>query len=127
MILLDTRVVLWAMKDDPLLGPGTRSLIVDSSPRYVSAVSHAELVLQTMRGQVGVPADLPRLLAGAGFTHLALEDRHPAGLRSFENFTPGRELARLLLAQALVDRLSFLTADPELLALDLPWIHDATH
>ncbi len=125
-MLLDSHVVLWSINDDAKLGARCRALIVGAPHRYVSAVTHVELTVKALRGKLGVPEDLPTLLASMGFTPLALEDRHVAGMRSFENLTGHDPFDRMLLAQALVDGIDFLTADRTLLALDLPWIIDAT-
>ena len=125
-MLLDSHVVLWSVNDDPKLGTRCRSLIDDASHRFVSAVTHVELTVEAMRGKLGVPDNLPAQLASVGFTPLALEDRHVAGMRSFDNLARHDPFDRMLLAQALVEGIDFLTADRTLLALDLPWIIDAT-
>lgn len=125
-MLLDSQVVLWSVGDGPRLGSRARELIDGASARYVSTVTHVELTIKTMTGKLGTPADFPELLRSVGFDTLALEDRHVVGLRAFETLAGHDLFDRMLLAQAHVDKLDFLTADRRLLALDQPWIIDAT-
>lgn len=125
-MLLDSQVVLWSVSDDPRLGASARSLLVEAPRRFVSVITHVELTIKTLRGKLGVPADFPDRLADFGLLPLALENRHVAGLRTFEQLNRHDPFDRLLIAQAHVEGLRFLTADRALLDLDLPWVVDAT-
>ncbi|MCZ4499997.1 MAG: hypothetical protein JWQ74_2552 [Marmoricola sp.] len=125
-MLLDSQVVLWSVTDGPRLGSRARHLIQEATSCFVSTLTHVELTAKTMQGTLATPPDLPELLRSFGFAALPLEDRHVVGLRAFESLVGHDPFDRMLLAQALVDKLDFLTADGRLLALDLPWIIDAT-
>jgi len=125
-VLLDSQVVLWSVSDGPRIGARARSLIQGAPTCFVSTVTHVELTIKTMKGKLETPPDFPDLLRSFGFAALPLEDRHVVGLRAFESLVSHDPFDRMLLAQAHVDKLDFLTADGRLLALDLPWIIDAT-
>lgn len=118
MILLDTHVLLWAVSDSPRLGSAARELILSAQSRYVSAITHAELAIKSMRGKLRVPEDFAKRVTDAGFDPLPLHDRHVDGLRDFDALARHEPFDRLLLAQARVDRLTFLTADRVLLGFD---------
>lgn len=125
-MLLDSQVVLWSVGEGSRLGSRARDLIDGAAVRYVSTVTHVELTIKIMKGKLRTPPDFPELLGSVGFTTLALEDRHVVGVRAFETLVGHDPFDRMLLAQAHVDKLDFLTADRRLLALDQPWIIDAT-
>lgn len=125
MILLDTHSLLWALADDPKLGPSARNLIATSSVRFVSAVTHAELTIKSMGGKLRIGEDFAARVSSAGFESLPLHERHVGGLRAFDTLIKHGPFDRLLLAQAKVDGLRFVTADRALLDLGEPWIVDA--
>ena len=127
MILLDTHTMIWAVEGVTRLGARSRSLIATSHERYVSAVTHVELSIKAARNKVEVPAGLPQLLAAEGFRDLPLSAEHALGVLAFPELAGHDPFDRMLVAQAYVDGLSLLTADRRLLALNRPWIIDATH
>lgn len=124
MIILDTQALLWAAEDSPRLGPVARATIASSFPRYVSAISHAELSIKSMRGKLKIRPDLAEQLAGAGFEPLPLHERHIAGLWPLTDLVRHDPFDRLLLAQAHVDGLTLVTSDRVL--LDFHGTLDAT-
>lgn len=126
MILLDTHTVIWAVEGVPRLGTRSRALIAASYDRYVSAVTHAEIAIKAALNKMDVPEDFPQRLAAGGFSSLPLNADHAVGLRTFPELAGHDPFDRMLVAQAFIDGLSLLTADRRLLALDRPWIIDAT-
>lgn len=126
MILLDTHTVIWVVSDHPRLGSRARKMIQASPGCYVSAVTHIELAIKSGRNKILLPDGFRDHLADAGFERLALEDRHASAMNRFPALDGHDPFDRMLVAQAVTDNLTFLTADRTLLALDLPWIIDAT-
>lgn len=126
MILLDTHIVIWAAEGSPRLGPRCKSTIAQSRTKYVSAVTHAELAFKAALNKLTVPHDLPQRLASGGFDPLPLSAEHAEGMQSFPELVGHDPFDRMLVAQAYVEGLTLLTADPRLLDLDRPWIIDAT-
>lgn len=127
--LLDTRVVLWALGDSERLGPVTRAALLETGARvYVSAVSTWELRVKAARGKVTFPDDLEAALARAGMRELPIRQAHVALMTepyTVMFLTPKDPFDQLLVAQARVERLELVTADPAILKLGLPIVRDA--
>lgn len=125
MILLDTHATLWLVRDPHLLGERARVAIGTSDSVCYSAISFAEIVIKEMVGKIKVPAELEAMFVDAGLQPLSLTPAHAQAIRDFPELVGHDPFDRLLLAQALVERADFLTADRRLLALDRDWILDA--
>ena len=116
--LLDSHVLLWWWLDPDRLSTAVRELVIDpSTPVLVSAASVWELSLKHHQGKLpelsGVISDLPGLLQADGFEALPISLAH--GLRAGGYSQPHRDpFDRMLAAQAELDRLVLLTADPQL-------------
>ena len=116
--LLDSHVLLWWWLDPDRLSTAVRELVIDpSTPVLVSAASVWELSLKHHQGKLpelsGVITDLPGLLQADGFEALPISLAH--GLRAGGYSQPHRDpFDRMLAAQAELDRLVLLTADPQL-------------
>jgi PIN domain nuclease of toxin-antitoxin system len=121
-ILLDTHAFLWAIADDPRLGPISRELI-DSRAEAVllSLVSLWEIAIKHSLGRGDMPISALQALGWAeesGFDWLplapghilCLEDlppHHRDPYRCAEDFV----IDRLLIAQAISEDLTLLSAD----------------
>jgi PIN domain nuclease of toxin-antitoxin system len=111
-LLLDTQVLLWWMQDDDGLGPDARGLIEDpASDVLVSVVSLWEIVIKARIGKLRADiAKIARVVEAEGFAMLGI---------SREHLLTASELPRhhrdpfdhLLIAQAIVEGASFVTAD----------------
>jgi PIN domain nuclease of toxin-antitoxin system len=116
--LLDSHVLLWWWFDPARLSTAVHALLVDSSSEIrVSAASVWELSLKHQRGKLpelaGAIGDLPGLLQADGFQGLPISQAH--GLRAGAYSQPHRDpFDRVLAAQAELERLVLLTADPQL-------------
>lgn len=116
--LLDSHALLWWWFDCDRLSTAVRELLSDpATPVLVSAASGWELSLKHHQGKLpelnGAIADLPGLLQADGFEALPISLAH--GLRAGAYSQPHRDpFDRMLAAQAELDRLVLLTADPQL-------------
>ena len=108
------------------LGRRARAAIERSSPVYLSAVSHAELQVKQMLGKVSLPDGFAEWMADQGVSDLPFTETHAAAMRRFGELVHHDPFDRMLLAQAVAERLTFLTADARLLTLGRDWIADAT-
>jgi len=116
--LLDSHALLWWWFDPDRLSGAVRSLLSDSENQVlVSAASVWELSLKHHQGKLpelaSAIADLPGLLQADGFEALPISLAH--GIRAGGYSQPHRDpFDRMLAAQAELDRLVLLTADPQL-------------
>lgn len=116
--LLDSHALLWWWFDPDRLSTAVRELLGDpATPVLVSAASVWELSLKHHQGKLpelsGAIADLPGLLQADGFEALPISLAH--GLRAGGYSQPHRDpFDRMLAAQAELERLVLLTADPQL-------------
>ena len=116
--LLDSHVLLWWWFDPDRLSNAVLELLSNPSTSVlVSAASVWELSLKHHQGKLpelgGVITDLPGLLQADGFEALPISLAH--GLRAGAYSQPHRDpFDRMLAAQAELNRLVLLTADPQL-------------
>jgi PIN domain nuclease of toxin-antitoxin system len=125
-VLLDTHALIWWWSNDNRLPEGMRTLIeADDTIVYVSSASALEIAIKVRIGQLpemqhrvrefneGVRED--------GFYHLFVRDDHSvrAGLLSGEHRDP---FDRLIAAQALIEKLTVITRDPEIARFGCPTI-----
>lgn len=117
-LLLDTHVALWAIVDSPRLSDAARKLLL--SPRntvWISTATVWEIAIKHSLGRGDMPIsgdDSVHYFRSAGYQFLAIEPEHAAAV---ENLPKHHQdpFDRLLIAQAMVEPMRFLTHD-ELLA-----------
>ena len=118
-LLLDTHIAIWALNDDPALSEKARDLILDpDNTIYYSTVSVWEVLLKHARRPDNIPfdeKDFSEACREAGYVPLTLADKHVLAVCSLSRPSDIKEhndpFDRLLLAQAKVENLSFLTHD----------------
>ena len=118
-LLLDTHVWLWALAEPQRLGAAARAALTDPSQRVVvSTVSAAEVEIKRSVGKLRVDQSCDELLMAIGGEWLALQAGHVAALRSLP-LHHRDSFDRILVAQALVEGLTLVTADARLAAYDV--------
>ena len=118
-LLLDTHIAIWALNDDPALSLKARKLILDpDNTIYYSTVSVWEVLLKHARRPDNIPFDEADFSEGckeAGFVPLGLSDKHILAVHTLSRPSDCKEhndpFDKLLIAQAKVENLSFLTHD----------------
>lgn len=121
--LLDTQVWLWAITADPRLGEKARSLIAQRKHEpLLSAASAWEIAIKVRLGKLTLPGApegfvLPRL-ARDGIASLAIEPIHALRVASLPDHHRD-PFDRLLIAQAQVEDIPLLTADPQMAAYEI--------
>jgi PIN domain nuclease of toxin-antitoxin system len=110
-LLLDTHALLWWLADDPALSRRARDAIAEpANEPIVSAASVWEIAIKRSLGKLTAPEDLPKLISEQGFGWLAVEAAHAWHVREL----PAHHrdpFDRILIAQALVERLPIVTND----------------
>lgn len=111
-LLVDTHVLLWWLTDSAALSPTARELLADpANEPLVSTASVWEIAIKRSLGKLAAPEDLPDRIADEGFSWLAISAPHAWEVRAL----PAHHrdpFDRLLVAQALTERLPLITADP---------------
>lgn len=123
-LLLDTHVLYWVVFEPEKLPAAVGEAVASPRQRvWISPVSTWELVIKAEQGRFGLIgvsfADLERSVAEAGFEELPVTVAHT--LRVQELADHHRDpFDRLLVAQALVEGLTLVTADTAVRAYPVP-------
>jgi PIN domain nuclease of toxin-antitoxin system len=124
-LLLDTNALLWALVSPARLGAARRAIEDPANDVFVSAASAWEIAIKLSLGKLDAPPDaatwLPVQLAARRFTPLPIGLEHAL---SVEALPPHHRdpFDRLLVAQAIVERLTIVSGDPQLRNYAVPLI-----
>lgn len=114
-LLLDTHILLWGAAEPERLPMSAVSLIEDPDNEVVfSAVSLWEVAIKTARGRQNFRVDpglLRRNLFDNGYLEIPMTGSHAAALAALPPIHKD-PFDRMLVAQATVERLTLVTADP---------------
>jgi PIN domain nuclease of toxin-antitoxin system len=111
-LLVDTHALLWWLTDDPALSPSARDAIADPvNEPFVSAASVWEIAVKRSLGKLTAPDDLPDRIAEEGFPWLPISATHAWQVRELP-LHHRDPFDRILVAQALIERLPIITTDP---------------
>jgi PIN domain nuclease of toxin-antitoxin system len=110
-LLLDSHVLLWWLGDDAKLSKTHRDLITgERGEVLVSAITLAELSIKASLGKLEITPDFNEKVEANGFGFLPFTERHAAALRDLP-YHHRDPFDRMLICQAQVDGLTFLTVD----------------
>lgn len=126
-MLLDTNALIWLVHDSPRLGMRSRRRL-EAEPRvHYSSISVTEIAIKHMLGHISLPGGdaFPEIFRASGLTELPLRSEHAATVLTFDSLVRHDPFDRLLLAQASCERMSLMTTEATLLALEQDWIVDA--
>lgn len=122
-LLLDTHVWLWMQTAPEKFSPRVRDVLADSGQElFLSAASSLEISIKYAIGKLPLPEPpneyVPRRLTEDGILELPVHHRH--ALRVADLPLHHRDpFDRLLVAQAQIEDLPLMTADPQLEEYDL--------
>jgi len=116
--LLDTHVFLWWITDDPRLSPRVREIIADGANElYLSAASGWEIAIKAKLGRLRLPDDPERFI----LKHLELNAIKTLPVQMIHALHVYKlpehhrdPFDRLLIAQAQLEKVPILTADPQI-------------
>ena len=123
--LLDTHIAMWFFNGDDMLSQTARNVILDLSNRkYISIVSAWEVAIKIGLGKLdfaGKAAGFIRLAQDNGITVLPITTAH---LTALESLPPIHRdpFDRLLVATALAERMTLITADENISRYDVQHI-----
>lgn len=113
-LLLDTHILIWWMEDSPQLSSRARRLILDADQVLVSAASVWESAIKAGLGKLRMDAEeLAVRIDGQGFERLAIVYEHAVVVQKLPHHHRD-PFERLLVAQAISERINLLTADVHL-------------
>jgi PIN domain nuclease of toxin-antitoxin system len=108
-LLLDTHALLWWLADDPSLGERARRAIADGkSTVFLSAVVVWEIRIKQSLGKLEAPDQLRQVLERQRFVPLPLTVEHAHAIADLPPIHRD-PFDRLLVAQALTERLTVVT------------------
>jgi PIN domain nuclease of toxin-antitoxin system len=115
-LLVDTHALLWWLIDDRRLSEAAREHLADpANEPLVSVASLWEIAIKRSLGKLAAPDDLPDRIASEGFGWLGFEAHHAWEVRRLPMHHRD-PFDRLLVVQALIERLPVITADPRFVA-----------
>ena len=117
-LLLDTSAFLWWISDHPSLSQRARDLISDGNHEvWFSAVSSWEIVIKAGLGRLQLPENverfLPKQIGANGFQVLPIHLRHTLRVARLPRLHCD-PFDRLLIAQAILEEFTILSADQQL-------------
>ncbi|RPJ08140.1 MAG: type II toxin-antitoxin system VapC family toxin [Spirochaetaceae bacterium] len=109
--IIDTRVLLWWLSDDPLL-PGNLRKIIENTDNicFISAVSIWEISIKSSIVKLEIPGKYLDILRDQGFHDLPIYLEHADNVAKLP-FHHRDPFDRLIIAQAMVEELTILTTD----------------
>jgi len=118
-ILLDTHVLIWALENNPTLTERAVNAIVDGNNMvFVSSASVWEISIKQKLGKLEAPDNLLEEIREHRFTPLHINAVHAqlAGQLPYIHKDP---FDRMLIAQAIIEKLVLLTRDEQIAKYDV--------
>ena len=113
-LLLDTHIFIWAVIGSTSLSAQARRTIENAEAVFVSAASIWEIAIKARLGKIKAdPNALVAAIDQSGFLDLPVSVLHAAGVARLPALH-NDPFDRLLIAQAMLEPLRFLTADASL-------------
>jgi len=125
-ILIDTHVLLWLFEDAPQLSSHAKDAFSDPDTKiYFSAASYWEICIKQSIGKLelasGWEAIISRELKRNYILWLTIEPEHMQGILTLP-WHHRDPFDRLLIAQAMQESMSVITADKQIAKYDIPII-----
>jgi PIN domain nuclease of toxin-antitoxin system len=120
VLIVDTHAALWFLAGDERLSPAARILIEDEGiERRLSAASVWEVAIKRRLGKLRATADFHARLGEQGVRGLPIGDAHAARIADLPMHHRD-PFDRILVAQAQLEGMSILSADPQIRRYDVP-------
>ena len=130
-ILLDTHILIWFVKDDPLLSKkAVEEITNDENEIYYSLISILEVEIKHMSHPAGISLTGEQLLNFCkeyDFIQVPLKPEHILEMKNLQRRAgspPHKDpFDRLLICQAVVEDMQFITHDSRIAEYDTPNIY----
>jgi PIN domain nuclease of toxin-antitoxin system len=113
--LVDTQVAIWALLDNPRLSEAARNLLNNSTNECLFSVSSIwEIAIKRALKKPDFlhdPREVRRQLISNGYDELTIQSKHVVAVDSLPPIHKD-PFDRILIAQAMVEGITLLTADP---------------
>lgn len=110
-LLLDTHVLIWALENNPTLSNDARDAIIDGTNMvFVSSASAWEISIKKAMGRLKSPDNLGDEIRLHRFTQLNMNFEH-AQLAGHLPAIHKDPFDRMLIAQAMIEKLTLVTRD----------------
>lgn len=120
--LADTHILLWWLEDHPRLPQSIKELLADSTNIiYFSTASAWEISIKAKTKKLPLKTSLETVFANIHFDHLTISLEHILQTEKLPLFHTD-PFDRMLIAQAKVENLKFITADKKIWQYDLPLV-----
>jgi len=123
--LLDTHVVLWIAENSPKLTGRVKDVVLNrTAEKFVSIASAWEVAIKLGTKKLHLTGGLPeffRMIDDNGFHTLTVEREYLREIPTLPDYHRD-PFDRLLIATALAENLTILTADENIHKYDVPWI-----
>jgi PIN domain nuclease of toxin-antitoxin system len=122
-LLLDTHAFIWWRESHPRLSADVRRRIASASIVFVSVASAWEAAIKVALGKLKLPQSFEAGVIASRFDKLPITFRHPEVVATLPHHHSD-PFDRMLVAQALSERLTLVTHDRRLApyTVDLIWI-----
>lgn len=113
-------MLLWALERSPVLSATTRESIENPDNEvFVSAASIWEVGIKRTKGKLRTVRDLSPFVNRSGFARLAITFEHASAAAELPRHHAD-PFDRMLVAQARIEGLTLVTADPKISLYDVP-------
>ena len=124
--LIDTQCFLWSYSEPELLNDSVQDIFTSGDHLlFFSAVSSWEISIKTGIGKLQLPEPpeiyVPSRLAMGGIQELSLEHKHVLRVHQLPMLHKD-PFDRVLIAQALIESLTLITADPVIIQYAVPTV-----
>ena len=110
-LLLDTHALIWWLANNPTLCDRARDAIANpDNVIFVSAASAWEIAIKKSIGKLQTPDDLAMQIEAKGFIPLSIDLNHALTVESLPQHHQD-PFDRILIAQAIYERLTIITRD----------------
>jgi PIN domain nuclease of toxin-antitoxin system len=117
-MLIDAHALLWFITGNRKRISKELQARIEAEATVVSAASLWEIAIKASLGKLDAPYDLPDRVRQLGFDFLHVTSEHAWQVRQLP-FHHRDPFDRLLIAQAQIERLPILTADPSFAAYEV--------